>query len=61
MARDVDTVIAFINNQSYIPPIHRQVMVNRLENPPSQRELDEAKASLYPDIKNMDPWKESDG
>lgn len=61
MARDVDTVIAFIRNQSYIPPVHRQVMVNRLENPPSKEELDEAKAIVYPDVKNVDPWKESSG
>lgn len=61
MARDVDTVIEFIKNQSYIPPIHRQVMANRLENPPTQEELDKARNDLYPNIKNLDPWKVTDG
>lgn len=61
MARDVDTIIEFIKNQNYIPPVHRQVMIDRLENPPDREELDRAKNKLYPDVKNVDPWKDSNG
>jgi hypothetical protein len=31
MARDVDRVIEFIRAQDYIPPVHRQVMIDRIE------------------------------
>lgn len=61
LARDVDTIIEFIKTQKYIPPVHRQVMVNRLQNAPSTEELEAAKAQVYPEIKNPDPWKDVDG
>lgn len=61
MARDVDTVINFIRQQSYIPPVHKQVMISRLDTPPTREELDEAKAIVYPDVKNPDPWKDTGG
>lgn len=51
MARDVDRVIDFIRAQDFIPPVHRQVMVDRIEGAgePSQAELDRAAAKVYPD------------
>lgn len=59
MARDVDVIIAHIKSLNHIPPIHRQVMANRLDPPPTQAELDEARQTLYPAVKNLDPWKGS--
>lgn len=61
MARDVDRVLDFIRTQAYIPPIHRQVMLDRLEKPPTNLELEAAKKKLYPEVKNLDPWKDSNG
>lgn len=60
MPRDVDTIIEFIKTQKYIPPVHRQVIISRLETAPTQEELDVAKAIVYPEIKHPDPWKDHD-
>ena len=48
MARDVDRIIDYVNRQTDIPPVHRQVMVNRLDPAPTQEELDRASAQVYP-------------
>lgn len=61
MARDVDTIIEFIRRQDYIPPVHRQVLVNRIDPPPTQAELDRAKEQVYPNVRNNDPWKDVGG
>lgn len=51
MARDVDRVIDFIRAQEQIPPVHRQVMVDRVEGrgEPDAVELERARAKVYPD------------
>jgi len=50
VSRDVDRVIEFIRAQDYIPPVHRQVMVDRIEGsgPPTPDELERAKGKVYP-------------
>jgi hypothetical protein len=51
MNRDVDRVIDYINGLDYIPPVHRRVMVNRLDPRPTQAEIDRAAAEVYPERK----------
>lgn len=48
MARDVDRIILYVREQTDIAPVQRQVMVNRLDPPPTQEELDRASAQVYP-------------
>lgn len=49
MARDVDRVIDFIRSRDEIPPVHRQVMIDRVEGsgPPSDAELERAAAKVH--------------
>lgn len=48
MARVIDRVIDFVRALDYIPPVQRQVIVNRLDQPPTREELDRALAQVYP-------------
>lgn len=59
MARDIDTIINYVKGLDYIPPVMKQVIVNRLDPPPSKTEIETAKEQVYPTIKNNDPWKVS--
>lgn len=46
--RDIDRLQEYVRNCEYIRgPVIRQVLVNRLENPPTQEELDVASEQLY--------------
>jgi hypothetical protein len=50
MARDIDRVIEYVRElerERFLPPIMAQVIVNRLDPPPSPEELDRAKAEVY--------------
>ncbi len=46
MARDIDRLLEHINGLEWLPPIHRQVLINRIEPPPTQGELDCAAAQV---------------
>jgi hypothetical protein len=47
--RTVDRLIDYICEAEWLgSPTQRQVMINRLEAPPTREELDKAKAQLYP-------------
>lgn len=50
MSRDIDRIIKYVREQSYIPPVHRQVIIDRIEGngEPSREELDIAAAKVYP-------------
>jgi len=48
MARDVDRVMDYVHHMLDVPPVHRQVMLNRLDPPPTQEELDRAREQVYP-------------
>lgn len=49
MARDIDRVIELVRQQDYIPPVHLQVIINRIDaGPPSAGELVRATEQVYP-------------
>jgi len=41
--RDIDRIIQFVRDDDRIPPVHRQVLITRIERPPTQHELDAAR------------------
>lgn len=48
MARDIDRLIEYIKREAdYLPPVSKQVIINRLEPQPSQEEIDIARKTLY--------------
>lgn len=50
MARDIDRVIEYVRDlerERFLPPVMAQVVVNRLDVPPTQAELDRARAQVY--------------
>lgn len=52
MSRDVDRVIVYVRNlerERFLPPVMAQVLVNRIDPPPSTEELEVARAQVYPD------------
>lgn len=44
--RDIDEVIDFVKASDRFSPVHTQVIINRLNPPPTQRELDEARRQV---------------
>lgn len=46
--RDVDEIMQKIREHPRIPPVHKQVMLARLDPPPTQEELDAARRIVYP-------------
>lgn len=50
MARDIDDVIEFVMNFDRLSVIHKQVVINRLQNPPTEDELKTARAQLGLDL-----------
>lgn len=50
MSRDVDRIIRAVEEDDRIPPVHRRVLINRIEMYPNQAELDLARAQVYPDL-----------
>lgn len=58
MARDVDRIIEYVRSVDYIPPVLKQVLVNRIDPPPTRDELDRAHEQVYPNVRNNDPWKD---
>lgn len=54
MSRDVDRIIEFVNEITDIPPVYKRVLVNRIDPPPTQEELERARLEVYP---NALPWK----
>lgn len=61
MARDIDQVINYIREITYIPPVMKQVIINRLDVPPTKAELEQAAKEVYPNVKNNDPWRATSG
>lgn len=53
MSRDVDRVIDYIKTIDDIPPVHRQIMINRLDPPPSKEELALACEQVYPSTQEV--------
>lgn len=49
MSRDIDRILDYVRNADYIPPVHRQVIVNRIEGdgPPTREELNRAHEQVY--------------
>lgn len=48
MARDVDAIIDYVKRQTHIPPIHRQILINRIDPEPTLEEIDRASDQVYP-------------
>jgi hypothetical protein len=49
MSRDIDRVIGYVRDlerERFLPPVMAQVIVNRLDPPPAQHELDRASAEV---------------
>jgi hypothetical protein len=46
--RDIDRIIRAIEEDDRIPPVHKRVLINRIEPPPTREELDRAQAEVYP-------------
>jgi hypothetical protein len=46
--RDIDRVIQFIRDDDGIPPIHKQVLIARIEVPPTPNELADAQEIVNP-------------
>jgi hypothetical protein len=50
VSRDIDRIIEYVRNLDrwFIPPVHRQVIINRIEGdgPPTDEELARAKAQV---------------
>jgi len=44
--RDIDRLIEFIQECDRIPPVHKRVLINRIESPPTREELDRAAAEV---------------
>lgn len=53
--RDIDRVIEFIRRDSRIPPVHKQVLIDRIEQPPTRQELDAAARIVYPHVFESNP------
>ena len=47
--RDIDVVIEAVRNHPNIPPVHKQVLISRIEVRPTRAELDAAAAIVYPE------------
>ncbi len=51
MSRDIDRIIDYVRNlpAGFISPVHRQVIINRIEGDgePSREELDRAGEQVY--------------
>ncbi len=46
--RDIDRLIDYVKDSEWFPPVHRQVLINRIEVPPTADELERAAAQVYP-------------
>jgi hypothetical protein len=44
--RDIDEIIAAVNRHPYISPIHKRVLVNRIEPNPTHEEIERARREL---------------
>lgn len=47
MARNIDILIEFIREQSWLSPTEKEVLVTRVDKEPDRDELDAAKEKLY--------------
>lgn len=47
--RDIDRIIEAVKDHPNIPPVHKQVLISRIEVPPTRAELDAAAAIVYPE------------
>ena len=45
--RDIDRIIRAVEEDDRIPPVHKRVLINRIELLPTQAELDQAAAEVY--------------
>ena len=45
--RDIDRIIKFVEDDDRIPPVHKRVLINRIEPEPTRAELDRAKVDVY--------------
>ncbi len=43
MDRDIDRLIEFINDADWLPPVHKHVLIARVEKPPTDEEIQQAK------------------
>jgi hypothetical protein len=53
MARDIDRVIEYVRDlerERFLPPVMAQVIVDRLDQAPTQDELDHARQKVYPSV-----------
>lgn len=52
MTRSIDRLLDYVRDLEWMPPIHRQVVINRIDaGEPTREELDRAKAQVYPEDK----------
>lgn len=59
--RDIDWIIQAIEQDGRIPPVHKRVLINRIEPVPTRDELDRARAEVYPDQLTTDTGSRPDG
>jgi hypothetical protein len=45
--RTIDDIIRAVREHPSIPPIHKQVLINRIEPEPTQQEIDLARSQVY--------------
>lgn len=46
MARDIDDLIDYVKSRNYLSDILKQVVINRIEQPPTKDEIETAKDLL---------------
>lgn len=46
--RHIDEILEAVRNHPHIPPVHKQVLISRIEPEPTREELDRASAQVYP-------------
>lgn len=49
MARTIDDVIDYVRHFDRLPPVMKQVVINRLDPEPTEEEIERAARQVYPD------------
>jgi len=53
--RDIDRIIQLVREEEQIAPIHRQVIITRIEKLPTQEEIAAARSIVYPESADTAP------
>jgi hypothetical protein len=48
--RDIDAILEAVRREDRIPPIIKQVLINRIEPRPTPEEIERARQQVYPEL-----------